>query len=518
MIDVRDRTIKPADPGTPYITLSYRWAKKADGSDEASNDIPTDLEINHKQDCRRKLPDPLPPMIEDVLEAVRRLGQQFLWIDAYCIDQKDATEVQDTVRRMDDIYENSLLTICPFWTDTNGGLPGISVPLMRHEVRFLGSDIALYPKQQVLDIDSQFIDTPWHNRGWIFQESLLSRQRLIFLPSAVVPRCQEQSVSPQFLMSRQSKSTGRVTTDLELRSKLKTTEWTFEIYQKIVDNYSSRNLTFQSDALNAISGVLARMTAQTGMMFQQALPTEPLQLLNALLWFPETEAKDRSISRRAQVYLRRRLRFASWSWLGFEGPVYYPFWLIPRPHAEPSHEHFAIRVRRVSGLYIGWIMNGVESTTIDVSLLEVAGFEFKTNSDDENVTLSITTESASFPFFLSQGSPPKWTLALTRPQDKNYDSLTVSSPSSGLTRWSRQLSEIYKDRQLFNKLPDADGIVDIELLMLAHVNGPTYGDEVLAMAVARTQTADVVERLAIVAVPYACWELAEPELVTLAII
>jgi hypothetical protein len=28
---------------------------------------------------------------------------------------------------MDDIYENSFLTIYPFWTDTDGGLPGVGV-------------------------------------------------------------------------------------------------------------------------------------------------------------------------------------------------------------------------------------------------------------------------------------------------------------------------------------------------------------------------------------------------------
>jgi hypothetical protein len=54
-------------------------------------------------------------MIEDVIQVVQCLGQRFLWIDAYCINQNDPAEVQETVTRMDDIYENALLTICIFW-------------------------------------------------------------------------------------------------------------------------------------------------------------------------------------------------------------------------------------------------------------------------------------------------------------------------------------------------------------------------------------------------------------------
>jgi len=132
LIDVNDRTIKAAEPDAQYITLSYRWAKKAESSEEVTKNNTQTIPITeYSQDRIRTLPDYLPPMIEDVLQVVRRLGQRFLWIDSYCINQKDPVEVQNTVLRMDDIYENSLLTICPFWTDTDGGLPGIGTPFKR---------------------------------------------------------------------------------------------------------------------------------------------------------------------------------------------------------------------------------------------------------------------------------------------------------------------------------------------------------------------------------------------------
>lgn len=83
---------------------------------DISSKLPT-ISATDRRDQKfvRKLADVLPQMIEDVIQVVQCLGQRFLWIDAYCINQNDPAEVQETVTRMDDIYENALLTICIFW-------------------------------------------------------------------------------------------------------------------------------------------------------------------------------------------------------------------------------------------------------------------------------------------------------------------------------------------------------------------------------------------------------------------
>jgi hypothetical protein len=103
----------------------------------------------------RILPDSMLPLLEDVIEVVRRLRQNFLWIDTYCINQDDPAEVQETVKRMDDIYENSFLTICPFWTDTDGRLPGVSVLFKTYRFRFLRYDIVTYPIKHISGIDNE---------------------------------------------------------------------------------------------------------------------------------------------------------------------------------------------------------------------------------------------------------------------------------------------------------------------------------------------------------------------------
>jgi hypothetical protein len=224
-----------------------------------------------------------------------------------------------------------------------------------------------------------------------------------------------------------------------------------------------------------------------------------------------------------QINLHRRFEFASWSWLGFDVPVYYPLWLAPNPHGSGSLENLALIVRD-KALRGRLPESDSEVVTYDISLLEVAGFEFKDASSSEQITMTITTKSAAFT--ISQRLPTfnrshewkvYWSLNDNRGGSSMKDSL--------LTSWS-QLCEFLIDGQVLSKLSSADGNLRIELLMLAHIseskssekNIPFIGDTVLAMAIVRTHRPDVVERVAIVAVPYACWELAEPQLVTLDII
>jgi hypothetical protein len=524
LIDVRDRSIKAAEPKAQYITLSYRWGRRQNFV-ETTDVIPAVQGTDESHGRMRTLPDPMPPMLEDVIEVVRRLGQNFLWVDAYCINQKDPVEVQETVKRMDDIYENSLLTICPFWTDTDGGLPGVSVLFKTHRFRFLSHETVIYPIGHISDIDKEMIDSPWHGRGWIFQESVLSRQRLIFLPSSVVLLCQEQVVSPGFLTQKHSKTECGFRTDLQLRASLGTSkDWNFDVYQKIMVGYSSRNLSFQYDALNAISGILTRMSRQTGMAFQQALPTAEIQFLNALLWIPDIRYV-KSVHQDGQITLRRRLEFASWSWLGFNIPIQYPVWLGPNPY---SPQNLALRVKYNAGISSNLFAGNLEVETYDISLLEVAGFEFKGDGSGKPITVAITTESASFA--ISQGRPRfrganrglevYWSLDHNKEDVSSIDSLLASRSS---------LSSFLIDSQVLSQLAPRAGVVrGVELLMLAHISDgntgkrwetwPDIGDTVLAMAVVRTDVPNVVERVAIVPVPYACWELAEPELVALDII
>ena len=55
-----------------------------------------------------------------------RLGYRYIWIDRYCVNQRDEQESADQVGKMDLIYQNAKLTIiAAIGDDPTHGLPGV---------------------------------------------------------------------------------------------------------------------------------------------------------------------------------------------------------------------------------------------------------------------------------------------------------------------------------------------------------------------------------------------------------
>lgn len=94
-----------------------RRASYGEGSVSLAIDLPSNLSAV------------LPQTIEDALTVVTRLGETYLWVDAYCIDQKKEADKQAQKKQMDKIYSNTFLTVAAASkTDVNAGLPGVSQP------------------------------------------------------------------------------------------------------------------------------------------------------------------------------------------------------------------------------------------------------------------------------------------------------------------------------------------------------------------------------------------------------
>ena len=132
LIDVQGRTVVYAPPEPRYVALSYVWgreirhpaqeAERRASYDEGSVSLAIDFPSN--------LPTVLPQTVEDALTVVTRLGETYLWVDAYCIDQNNEAEKQAQIKQMDKIYSNAFLTVAAVSNiDADAGLPGVSKPL-----------------------------------------------------------------------------------------------------------------------------------------------------------------------------------------------------------------------------------------------------------------------------------------------------------------------------------------------------------------------------------------------------
>lgn len=248
---------------------------------------------------------------------------------------------------MDRVYGSALLTIVAAeGEDAHAGLRGVrrehilvadrseGVPRRivqaSAEVRADMSIIAPFVSQQDLGLSA------WNSRAWCFQEKLLSRRLLIFAGQEVIWHCPgmvcredmtvEESgythppldwlaLKPQYLgvdvdqyWIDGSIDTTRYGTTRLVRSG------TFNEYAKMLEQYTSRTLSYTSDVLNALAGLLHIFQ----LCFQSRLTYGlPMVLLDvAILWRPAQRLKRRPRSADGQV-------FPTWSWAGWIGRVAY---------------------------------------------------------------------------------------------------------------------------------------------------------------------------------------------------
>ncbi|TGO33275.1 hypothetical protein BHYA_0255g00030 [Botrytis hyacinthi] len=175
VIDCKDgrNILVPGATCMEYITLSYVWGS----------------EVSEGPDQSGKLPSTLPNLITDVIKVVIALGYRYLWIDRYCVPQDDYSDIKSLlIKNMDKIYSQSTLTIiataakCP-----SENLPGVSKPRIAVQKFLQLNSVRLV--QWVSEIRHEIDDSVWNTRGWIYQEALLSRRRLVFTETQCYFQC-----------------------------------------------------------------------------------------------------------------------------------------------------------------------------------------------------------------------------------------------------------------------------------------------------------------------------------------
>lgn len=327
VIDVHNRTVIDAPSDCRYIALSYVWGASHAESLSSDRDITTPV-----FSTPMKLPETLPRTIKDAIHLVKQLGKSFLWVDMYCIDQSSPTDKGSQVEFMDQIYGNAFATIVAAYGDSaDAGLPGVQLD-SRHPERQHWEDVnGTRVFVSLPSLRTELFGNPWKNRGWTYQEGLLSRRCLIFTESQVYWKCSAELLAESIAEPEDSQRIWlkaalwhntfsdplllhSITGDKDVPSKTSVTKHAvpFLNYVPLVEQYTSRDLTFQSDALPAISGILNALSRNFGSKTVWALPDSIFDL--ALLWKAETRLRDSN---------GRRPNVPSWSWVSWSGKVTY---------------------------------------------------------------------------------------------------------------------------------------------------------------------------------------------------
>lgn len=295
----------------------------------------------------------LPETLRDAVQITKEIGERYLWVDCICINQDDIHELTEQVGLMDRIFANAYLTIISLTTaNVHSQIPGLrphSRVKSTSEATVGGRTIKAMCAHSVV---GEFDGGPWERRGWTYQEWLLSRRCLFISDHQILFRCQFASGLESFVPPRLQQypnihempkfwADERSYAITLSRLPLDATLWNFETYAKLVDEYTQRRLSKETDILRAFGGLMNKLKNATGMIFVEGLPVG--DLLNALMWTCSGGILGGMIQRREQR--------PSWSWDGWILHAEYCLWQREAtPSLDPDFNHCYQKVHRDTAL------------------------------------------------------------------------------------------------------------------------------------------------------------------------
>ncbi|EOA87548.1 uncharacterized protein SETTUDRAFT_109438, partial [Exserohilum turcica Et28A] len=241
------RVVVPAPTECEYVALSYVWGVQGPGNFEDA--------------------DGFPPTVMDAVIATKKLGYRYLWVDRYCIDQSDENDQHNQIKQMDLIYSHAKVTIiAAAGKDPSYGLPGVSRnSFEKVYTEPLNSNWAL--KTELPPLFSCFITSNWFLRAWTLQEGILSKRKLCFTDYGVLFLCNSNTTGNTCLECESFKDHAKKYKQLSIPMEsamngiipnnileAQTSEEKLSIIKVFLDAYSQRELTYESDSLNALLG------------------------------------------------------------------------------------------------------------------------------------------------------------------------------------------------------------------------------------------------------------------------
>jgi hypothetical protein len=251
-----------------YVTLSYCWGKL---SQQYTTTKETMKDENHTIQL-----DNLSQTIKDAVNVTRQLGFQYLWIDALCIVQDCPDDKSIEISRMHEVYKNSTLTISA--ATAFGVMEGFlyNIPAMRsfqlpirmRNGEFATSEVtlknpAVSGQPSIKSPNFGWQPEPLDKRGWVLQENLLSSRILVYGSDEMSWQCQTDIVKrfpPGHSAIQPLPSNIFPRNGLET-DKVESKERQIDIWQRIIENYSGRELTHHGDRMIAISGIVRELSS-----------------------------------------------------------------------------------------------------------------------------------------------------------------------------------------------------------------------------------------------------------------
>ena len=303
-----------------YATLSYCWgppsSMRLTTTTETLSTRLNSLSWNE-----------LPRVFNDSFVVAQELGLEFIWIDALCILQDDARDWEVEAAKMGAIYQNAHVTIVAANSQSTDhsflrreeSMEQVEIPFTskkhaqvsgQYKVSFSPSG---YTTEFVEDVER----SQWNERGWTFQERLLSRRVIFFGKRIINFECRTYRQAENYR--------GTLNRNLAFLKHLQSLDdWRLiqMSWRNLVEEYSGRVFTYNKDRLPALAGLAQELLNSwdhdgepiqyLAGHFQEGLETD-------LIWMSGAQSLDTAESVTTTVYVA-----PSWSWCSSPGKVLWP--------------------------------------------------------------------------------------------------------------------------------------------------------------------------------------------------
>ncbi|RYP83654.1 hypothetical protein DL770_005347 [Monosporascus sp. CRB-9-2] len=314
LIDVSEGRLVTSTTASVFATLSYVWGG------------PQPLILTRNSEAELYKPGAIIPenpqlgrTIADALRLCRLINYRYLWVDALCICQDDKEDVAAQIAHMDRIYQSAALAIVQASADPD---TSVHTPLrgLLPGSRKIRQEQVIIQDQKVLcthrpPFTGAIQRSQWTTRGWTLQERFLSRRLLYFTDHQVFMTSAAGHIFCEDTVFEHEKD------DIYAHSNVfipaLSFDWDYDPLAKellptpaegllyLVSHYTERLLSNQDDALAAFSALMSSFVHDLG----SADFGIPRQIFDyAFCWSPAGS-------------VRRRAKFPSWSWAGWEGSI-----------------------------------------------------------------------------------------------------------------------------------------------------------------------------------------------------
>jgi len=245
-----------------FAALSYCWGSAS----ELERNPPYKAVTSNLGELQSGIPiSILPRTIREAVVVCSSLKIQYLWVDSLCILQDSEADWQAEALKMETVHSLSKVTIiAASSTSCHSGFLGNS----SRRIDLFTAEDAVFQISARNSVGTGFHgnpgfkNDPLEDRGWAYQEEFLSSRYIKFTSDDIQWKCEEGTAclcghEPDLFHMRQWEPTLSNPGTHQLRR-----------WEQMVESFSRRRFTIETDRLLAFSGVARRLAPQFCMVRQ----------------------------------------------------------------------------------------------------------------------------------------------------------------------------------------------------------------------------------------------------------